>query len=82
MKGSYEKNVASPLMSLDVLWTYFGVSLEYVWSAFGCLWMTLDNFGVPVNPVFRLFRHLGFLVHYRFSSGLIRPNPRFPSAYI
>jgi hypothetical protein len=29
---------------------YFGVSLECFWSAldaFGCLWMTLDDIGVP-----------------------------------
>jgi hypothetical protein len=53
MKRTYEKNVASTLVSSDILWStleYFGV----LWSifgvllnAFGCLWMTLDDFGVP-----------------------------------
>jgi len=33
MKGNYDKNVASILVSLDVLWTYFGVR----WSIFGVL---------------------------------------------
>ena len=54
MKGSYDKYVVSTLVSLDVLWTYFGVLWIYfgvrwsivgvLWSAFGCLWMTLDDF--------------------------------------
>jgi len=46
MKITYEKNVASTLMSLDVLWSTLDILWTYVgvlWSAFGCLWMTLDD---------------------------------------
>ena len=45
MKGTYEKNMASTLVSLDALWTYFGVSLECFWSASECVWMSLDDLG-------------------------------------
>jgi len=45
MKGTYDKYVVSTLVSSDVLWTYFGVSLEYLWSASECVWMTSDNIG-------------------------------------
>jgi len=45
MKRSYEKNVASRLMSSDLLWTYFGLRLEYIWSASECVWMTSDDLG-------------------------------------
>ena len=48
MKRTYKKNMTSRLMSLDLLWTYFGVRWSIfgvLWSAFGCLWMTLDDLG-------------------------------------
>jgi len=38
---------------IGCIWTYFGHTLEYRWSAFGvlwnalgCLWKTLDDLGV------------------------------------
>jgi hypothetical protein len=38
MKGTYDKNVVSTLVSLDALWTYFGVR----WNASECIWMPSD----------------------------------------
>ena len=52
MKRTYEKNVASTLMSLDVLWSTLDIlwsTLEYLWSALECLWKTLDDLGVSPN---------------------------------
>jgi hypothetical protein len=40
MKGTYDKNVASTLVSLDVLWS----ALDILWSIFG---VRLDDLGVP-----------------------------------
>jgi hypothetical protein len=48
MKITYEKNVASPLMSLDILWSALDILWSIVgvlWSAFGYLWKTLDDLG-------------------------------------
>ena len=45
MKGTYDKYEVSTLVSSDVLWTYFGVSLECIWSALECVWMSLDDLG-------------------------------------
>ena len=42
MKGTYDKYVASTLVSLDLLWMYFGHALEYRWNAFG---VPLNVFG-------------------------------------
>jgi len=50
MKRTYEKNVASRLMSLDVLWSVLDIrwsTLDIRWSALDILWMTLDDLGVP-----------------------------------
>ena len=41
MKRTYEKNVASTLVSLDVLWS----TLDILWSVFGVL---LNAFGCPL----------------------------------
>jgi len=50
MKITYDKYVVSTLVSFDLLWTYFGVLLEYIWSASECVWMTSDDIGVsPTN---------------------------------
>jgi hypothetical protein len=48
MKRTYEKNLASRLMSLDILWSTLDIlwsTFGVLWSAFGCLWMTLDDLG-------------------------------------
>ena len=45
MKRTYEKNMTSRLVSSGALWTHFGLSLEYLWSALECLWMTLEDIG-------------------------------------
>ena len=52
MKRTYEKNVASRLMSLDVLWSALDIrwsTLDICWSALDILWMTLDDLGVSPN---------------------------------
>ena len=49
MKRTYKKNVASTLVSLDILWrtlAYFGCTLECFGMRlddFGSFWMTLDD---------------------------------------
>ncbi len=50
MTRTYEKNVVSTLVSLDLLWSALDILWSIVgvlWSAFGYLWMTLDDLGVP-----------------------------------
>jgi len=58
MTRTYEKNVASTLVSLDILWSALDIlwsALDILWSifgvlwsAFGCLWKTLDDLGVSL----------------------------------
>jgi len=58
MKGTYDKNVASTLVSLDVLWSALDIlwsTFGVLWSAFGCLWMTLDDLGVSLWSKFRRY---------------------------
>ena len=57
MKGSYDKNVASTLVSSDVLWTYFGVSLECFGVPLECFWMRLDVFGWPWSSTYKQQMH-------------------------
>jgi len=45
MKGTYDKFVVSNLVSSDVLWTYFGHTLEYVGHMLECFGHTLDDLG-------------------------------------
>ena len=52
MKRTYEKNVASTLMYLDILWSTLDIrwsTLEYLWSALECVGMSLDDLGVSPN---------------------------------
>ena len=48
MTRTYEKNVASTLVSLDILWSALDIrwsTFGVRWSALDILWMTLDDLG-------------------------------------
>ena len=48
MKRTYEKNVASTLVSFGVLWSALDILWSIVgvlWSASECVWKTLDDLG-------------------------------------